>query len=127
MNNTIKLILCSLALFLSMGNSFADEEGGTDIIIEENASMGGPMFRDPTVIPISATAYSSPSFIEIRFLADLGFVSVEIENQTTGEYTQTMVNSAISPAIFPISGNAGFWTITFTLPDGTVYYGEFTI
>ncbi len=126
MNHTIKLILCSLALFLSIGNIFAIEEG-TDIIIEENVSMEGPMFRDPTVIPISAVFYTTPSVIEVQFLMDLGYVSVEIENLTTSGYTQTVVNSAAGLAIFPISGNPGLWTITFSLSNGTVYYGEFNL
>lgn len=126
MNHTIKLILCSLALFLNIGNIFAIEEG-TDIIIEEYVSMEGPMFRDPTVIPISAAFYTTPSVIEVQFLMDLGYVSVEIENQTTSEYTQTVVNSAAGLAIFPISGNSGLWTITFSLSNGMVYYGEFTL
>lgn len=67
------------------------------------------------------------SFLVVTFLADLGTVSVEIENQTTGEYNQTTMNALAGPALFPISGTSGHWTITFTLTSGVRYCGEFDI
>ena len=61
----------------------------------------------------------------VNFLFNLGYVSVEIENQTTGEYDQTVVNAQEGPMLFPISGTAGQWAITFTLPGGVVLNGYF--
>lgn len=81
----------------------------------------------PGLIPLDCVYYSNPSTIVVNYHSALGAVSVEIENETTGEYTHTVVNAVAGPMVFPFSGNAGFWTITFSLADGTVYYGEFTI
>lgn len=57
----------------------------------------------------------------------LGTVTVEIENQTTGEYAQTLVNAMAGSTAFLISGTAGHWTIMFTLPSGARYLGAFEI
>lgn len=57
----------------------------------------------------------------------MGSVSAEIENESTGEYSQTTINATQGVHPFLISGNAGHWTITFTISSGVVYYGEFDI
>ena len=88
---------------------------------------GGPTHHAPVLIPISATYYSSLSSIVVNYLYDLGSVTVEIENQTTGEYCQSVVNALAGPMPFFISGTSGHWRITFTLPSGVSYYGEFDI
>ena len=82
--------------------------------------------RAPAQIPISCFLEDNASLM-VFFLADLGSVSVEIENQTTGEYNQTTMNALAGPALFPISGTSGHWTITFTLTSGVRYCGEFDI
>ena len=71
--------------------------------------------------------FASASSILVNYQIDLGSVTIEIENLTTGEYSQTLVNAIAGPMLLPISGTAGQWTITFTLPSGVVYYGEFII
>lgn len=53
-------------------------------------------------------------------------VTVDIENTTTGSTYQYSVSGNGSD-VLPISSTSGFWTITFTLADGRVYYGEFII
>ena len=53
-------------------------------------------------------------------------VSVEITNVATNEtFDYVIPGSGLS--ILPISGNAGYWTITFTLPDRSVYGGYFML
>ena len=63
----------------------------------------------------------------VNYLYDLGSVTVEIENQTTGEYCQSVVNALAGPMPFIISGTSGHWRISFTLSSGIFYYGEFDI
>lgn len=53
-------------------------------------------------------------------------VTVDIENTTTGSTYQYSVSGNGSD-VLPINSTSGFWTITFTLSDGRVYYGEFII
>ena len=104
-------------------------DGGDDPItipIEEGGSNDpGPLFRNPS--PIICVYNEMTYFLDVTFLVDLGSVVVEIENQTTGEYTQTQVNAQAGPMPFFISGTAGHWTITFSLSNGVQYYGEFDL
>ena len=53
-------------------------------------------------------------------------VTVEFINHTTNETADYIIPGSGS-SILPISGNAGFWTVTFTLESGDVYYGEFVL
>ena len=97
------------------------------IIIVSDSELGSEVIhRAPAQIPISCFLEDNASLM-VFFLADLGSVSVEIENQTTGEYNQTTMNALAGPALFPISGTSGHWTITFTLTSGVRYCGEFDI
>ena len=101
----------------------------TEIIIvgEGGSGEGTPSHKASVPVPITAAYNASLSTIMVNFLFDLGYVSVEIENQTTGEYDQTVVNAQEGPMLFPISGTAGQWAITITLSVGSVYLGIFEI
>ena len=63
----------------------------------------------------------------VNFLYDLGSVSVEIENETTGEYNQTTINATQGVHPIIVSGDAGAYVITFTLNNGQAFIGEFEI
>ena len=123
------LLLFSLCLFAPMVS--AQSGGNADpvtIIIGEFGDTGGsPSHHAPALIPIQAAYYSSITTILVDFLFDLGSVSVEIENQTTGSYSQTTVNATQGVHPFMISGDMGDYMITFTLSNGHVYIGEFSI
>ena len=102
----------------------------TDILITEGGHGSSPIIYAPALIPIQAaysSSHSSHSTIFVNFLYDLGYVSVEIENLTTGEYSQTTVNATQGVHPFVISGHAGIYEITFTLSNGQVYQGSFEI
>lgn len=104
-------------------------DGGDDPItipIEDGGSNDpGPLFRNPSPI---ICVYNAMTFIlDVTFLVDLGSVVVEIENQTTGEYTQTQVNAQAGPMFFPITHTTGLWSIVFTLENGIQYFGEFIL
>lgn len=129
MNRFLPLLLFSV-LFASMAQQtcFADGDDTQTIYIEQTGDFGDtPIIRSPGSIPIEAVYYPLISTIVVNFLNDLGSVSVEIENVTTGAYSQAMINATQGVHPFMISGTAGYWTITFTLLSGTQYVGEFEI
>ena len=94
------------------------------IIVDPNAPGAEVVHRD-SCVPIICTL--SANCLSVTFLESLGQISVEIENHTTGEYNQTVVNAQIGSTVFPISGITGNWSITFTLTNGTIYQGSFNI
>ena len=127
-----KFLLLVLSVCLCSPLVKAQNGGGGEppeiIIIGGGGSSGGsPIHYAPAQVPIQAAYYSSHSTVFVNFVYDLGYVSVEIENLTTGEYSQTVVNALAGPMAFPISSSAGHWTITFTFTNGEVFYGEFDI
>lgn len=126
---TKKLVILLSALFFC-ATSFAlpNEEGGTPIpILRDNSLEHAIPPKSPAQIPVDCIYYSSLSSIVATFHYDLGSVSVIIENQTTGEYNQTTVNALAGQMIFPISASTGHWSISFSLPGGVLYYGEFEL
>lgn len=121
------LLLCA-AMLCAATYAHPDPPEGTQIpVVRGTTPANSEIPKGPIQVPIDCVYYSDGSTIGVVFQENLGYVSVEIVNQTTGEYTQTTINSADGSAICPISGNPGFWTITFSLSDGTMYYGEFEI
>lgn len=127
-----KYFLLVLSVFLCAPLVKAQNGGGEEppeiIIIWDGGSVGGtPIHHAPAQIPIQAAYSSSHSTIFVNFLYDLGYVSVEIENLTTGEYSQTIVIATQGVHPFVISGHIGNYEITFTLSNGQVYRGSFEI
>lgn len=131
MNKIISTVIILLGLFSSEVQSSANcsrDPDPEDILIVEGGSTGGvPIYHAPALIPIQAAYDSFHSTIMVLFQYDLGSVSVEIENQTTSEYSQTLVNATQGVHPFVISGHAGIYEITFTLSNGQVYQGSFEI
>lgn len=73
-------------------------------------------------------AYYDEELLSVcSYLSNAGTsVSVEISNLGTGEvFTFTIPGSGFSACL--ISGTSGTWFITYTLSNGNVYEGTFTI
>ena len=127
-----KLFILIAALFfallpLASISCFANEDEPLPIVIGDLNPGGGPIFYAPAMIPIQAVYYPAISTVVVNFLYDLGFVSLEIENLTTGEYSQSSFNATQGLHPFMISGDVGVYEITFTLSNGHVYTGTFEI
>lgn len=124
-----KLFTILLACLACLGtNASPDGDEGEMVVIREEKDLEHSIPpKSPVQIPIECTFYSSLSSLDICFLTNLGYVTIETENQTTGEYGQTIVNAVAGPMLLPISGTVGHWTITFTLLGGTQYVGELDV
>ena len=124
----LKTIFLAIALLRAVPCMviYAGDDDPIDVVIGDGGSNGGGRpHHTPALIPISASYYPVLSSILVDFLYDLGSVSVAIENQMTGAYSQTIVNATQGIPPFLISGDRGVYEIT--LSDGHTYIGSFEI
>lgn len=91
---------------------------------EDGVPTGGP--RTPNATRIEAW-YSYDTSSVSASLSNAGdLVEVEFYNVLTQElYSYEISGSGLS--IMPISGSSGYWTVSFTLSSGEVYYGVFVL
>ena len=124
------IAILSLGLFAmtSAPCCYADGEDDPLTIFVWEPSLGNtPIVRSPALIPISACYYSSLSTILVNCSIDLGSMTVEIENITTGSLSRTTIDATQGVHAFAISGDAGIYEITFMLSGGHEYIGSFEI
>lgn len=124
----IKLIslLFSLMFFLpSFSMPSSPSEDGPVVIRIKNGGIddGGP--RVPALVPIQGIIVDSR--IYLYFSSDLGDVDVTLEEATCGSIMHTVVDASSPYATIPFSGDAGDYTITFTLENGAEYVGSFLL
>ena len=125
--NKFKKTVLMLCLILSGALCYASGVAGTEnkkvdgitIDVKEKAGYGG-LDKSNTITPII-----NGHVLTVLFSENLGQVSVEVSLVGGGE---TQVESTPTPngVIFYIP-NAGSYVVTFTLSNGDVYYGEFTV
>ena len=93
------------------------EEGA--ILIKQKAHHGG-VDKSGSIAPSI-----NGNVLTVVFTENLGQVDIEVTT-STGGYVQA--NSCITPnGIQFYIPNAGNYIVTFTLPNGDEYYGEFTV
>lgn len=99
-------------------NSTHIDDGFSHITIKESAVQGAP--KGSTI-----QASINGHMLTVAFTENLGEVTVEITS-ATGGYVQ--VDSCLTPNglmfYIPLAGD---YIVTFTLPNGDEYYGEFTV
>lgn len=117
--------VCSLDV--SASSLFERENDRINIKMRDKKSNQAHSHRAPAKIPIEANYNSFISGIAITFLQDLGNVEMNVTNHSTGEYLEGATTATTGTTVLPISGTEGVYTITFTLPNGTEYEGEFEI
>lgn len=125
--NKFKKTVLVLCLVLSGALCYASGEAktkiekveGTPIEVIEAVNLSG-LARGNTIVPII-----NGHVLTVEFNENLGNVSVEI---TTAAGASVHYLSVLTPNGFQVFiANAGDYIITFTLSNGDVYYGEFTI
>ena len=66
--------------------------------------------------------------IQTTVYDNLGEITIEVLNTTTGETFYETFNSTLTPQhVLPISGSAGFYTITYTTSGGDEYIGTYML
>ena len=125
MKKIAKLVLM-LGFILSGALCYASGVAGTEngkgegsILTRKKAQHGGPDKSG------SITPSINGNVLIVAFTEDLGQVAVEITT-AAGGYVQT--SSCLTPNglqfYIPLAGD---YIVTFTLPNGDEYYGEFTV
>lgn len=76
-------------------------------------------------VPILASYESVLSSLLLSFTRNLGEIEVEVLNSTTGGFCSDFIDTRYLYAVIPITFGSGHYIITFTLPSGQQYQGEF--
>lgn len=83
--------------------------------------------KAPIQVPISANYQSSTSSVLLWFSYNLGEIEVEVLNSTTGGRFTSIVDTQFLYAIIPVNLGPGHYIITFTLPSGQQFQGDFFV
>lgn len=127
------LFLISLSLFAGVlfspflrAKEFLQTDGHNEIIVRPSNDQQSTGPRVPSSTRIEAY-YDAELASVCAYMVNAGdTVDVEFNNLTTGDsFTFEIPGAGMS--IMPIGGATGYWTITFTLSSGSVYFGEFEI
>lgn len=115
--NMRKLLLFVLMLSaLTTATTSTPLENETVILITEGGSSDGERdHRSSAMIPIEASYSSSLSVISLIFLADLGQVTIDIDNLTTTQSFQTVINAAQGKQTIMMTDSAGSYLITLMI------------
>ena len=125
---TMKKILLFVLALLMLAPFAKAQTGGDDPVViivtgSEGSNGDDPDHRSPNVAPFEVSYYASLSSLLLSFPCDMGYITVTVENLTTGATTQDVINALTGDQFFPISSVPGDYEITFLLPDGHVYIG----
>ncbi|MBQ6301149.1 MAG: hypothetical protein IJK75_01995 [Bacteroidales bacterium] len=122
-------ILLSLFFFEGYAKPATSPQMVTDtiIIIDPIYEPDIPIPRTSSMVPIAATYNSMMSSVILYFSSNLGEIEVEVLNTFTGLYDSGFIDTQFLSAIIPVTGGPGHYIITFTLPSGQQYQGEFDV
>lgn len=125
-----KIILLFLAVFLPL-SAFtlnADEKKPKRKIPLTPVNSGFNNNRSLTQQPIECCYMGMMNLIQTTFSADLGEVTLEVINTSTGEAYYDSFDSGLTPqTLLSISGDSGYYTITYTTESGDIYEGILTL
>lgn len=126
MSKVVKCFILAITVIVGMTppSSWANDPTPTVIVIKTTGE-NGLIPRSPALIPLQGVVLGYS--IYLTFFSDLGVVGVTLEEAAYGQVIHTVVDASLPYATIPFSGDAGDYTITFTLEDGVVYVGSFII
>ena len=124
-----KIILLFLAVFLplSVFQLNADEKK-PEQKIPLTKIKGDFNNKRSVILPIESCYMGMMNLIQSTFSKDLGDVTLEVINTSTGEISCETFDSGVTPqTLLPISGDSGYYTITYTTESGDIYEGTLTL
>lgn len=125
-----KIILSFLAVFLplSVFQLNADEKNTRHEIPIKQVIKTHENNRSLIQIPIESCYMGMMNFIQTTFSEDLGEVTLEVINTSTGEICSETFDSGVTPqTLLPISGDSGYYIITYTTESGDIYEGTLVL
>ena len=121
-NTKLKQIVLLLGLMLptifGMASVAVLSDGPSPIIIKEALVQGIPKTN-------SILATIDGHFLSVTFTENLGQVSIDISTATG--LSVDFISSPTPNGVMFYIPNTGSYVITFTLPNGDQYYGEFEV
>lgn len=126
---TLILPLLIISLCHSVNLYAGPADGTIPILLEEEGvpSESSPN-RSINQVPIECAYCPSTSFVLTVFHPSLSCTAnVEILNQSTGAYFQTIINTNQGSFSFPIPGLADEYEIIISLSNGHIYSGSFVV
>lgn len=81
--------------------------------------------KTPSNVPISASYETITSSVILWFSQSMGVIGVDVLNSTNGGFCSYNIDTQYLYAIIPINLGSGHYILTFTLPSGQQYQGEF--
>lgn len=130
--NTSTILLMSCVALVTFGiiskseQLFASSSEGRTIILVPKPTTPQETPRSPEESPFIAELMDGSNSVLLGATDTIGIVSVQITS-TAGDNYSTYFDTSDGAILLPISGNAGYYTLTIITPDGTHYVGEFTI
>lgn len=124
MKTFIAPAMTSLAVLITAQFSQAVSMQGHIIIIQKPEPEEDP--RSPIANPFIAEFQEETNSVLLGVTDSIGTVCVQITS-TAGDNLSTYFDTSDGAIILPVSGNAGYYTLTIITPDGTHYVGEFSI
>lgn len=123
-----RIILPLLFFFIPVFCPTASCDDGSQIIVEvKGDAPDSPRHRSPSVAPIRCFYNSGLNLLFVELVSKTGDIDVVVTNRTTGEYMETIISSEECMQMIPCPGKDGQCSITFSLPNGKCYYGEFLL
>lgn len=122
------LLFLAVLLPLSVFQLNADEKKKSLKIPLNKIEHTNDNNRSLNLLPIECCYMGMMNLIQSTFSKDLGDVTLEVINTSTGEISCETFDSGVTPqTLLPISGDSGYYTITYTSESGDIYEGVLTI
>lgn len=126
MKKSLALLFLIISAAIALGNPSQDPDNPLPIPIGNlGADTGGS--RAPILIPIECYYYPSLSSVLACFQYSIGTVDIAVKNLDSGAVSNQNVNGTAGIHMIAVSNSPGLYSITFTLSDGSVYGGTYTI
>lgn len=122
------LVLClsGIASPLLKSQTPPDDSEIIPVILEKKNEQPSGIPKAPSSVRLQAYYDCASSEIVVSALNAGTNISVSVENLVSGESSLFSI-SGNSVSYMPISGTSGYWLLTFTLENGSVYIGQFTL